>query len=154
MNFIRQWSDDELNELLLQSDEHFLRPRLQEFVQNVHAQTGHSAEFWERQERAIQQRISSPQKEKAKSLPRLIWAAATVVALAAFLMLQGGYERPNAPPVQVQTDAEADHELLMHVEEAIQSGGPAALEPAAMLAVEIGEHSVPRSDAIPKERTQ
>ena len=66
-----------------------------------------------------------------RRLPAVAWSA-----LAAMVLLAGWMvSRPVALPRQTQVDP--DHELLMAVERAVHNDGPAALDPAALLADEM-----------------
>ena len=62
----------------------------------------------------------------------LAWSALAAMVVLAGLML----ERASvAPPPRAQVDP--DHELLLAVERAVHNDGPAALDPAALLAEEM-----------------
>lgn len=148
MDIVRHLSDEELDDLLLESDEHCLRPALNAMSKEVDAETKRPEEFWERQEKAIRSRISSVEKKQhSRRLPTLAWIAATVMIVTGLLFL--AKNRPDTEAIQtpVETIVDSDHELLVHVEETMQSGGPEALEPAAMLAVEINQHAYLRRTA-------
>jgi len=141
MEMIRHLSDEELDDLLLNSDEHCLRPALQLMSEEVRTATAKPEEFWEKQEKAILSRTWGAEKERQTGwLPAMTWAAA-VAAIAVSALFFTVRSRPVTPGAQSQQQVYDDRELLVHVEEVVQSGGPEALEPAAMLAAEISEHA-------------
>jgi anti-sigma factor RsiW len=106
------------------------------------------ADFWERQQQAIARLPGSRQAAKP-TFPAFAWAGALALVLFALLLLGTG---PAPAPSQATYDP--DHQLLLEVEEAVNSGLPEALEPAALLAQEIGDHAETRSSSrSPKETT-
>jgi hypothetical protein len=95
-------------------------------------------EYWQKQHRTIWNQISTAQLAANNASPRLLWAGiAAVIALAISLLFAGS--RPE-PSQQVDSRNNSDHELLLAVERAVQLDGPEALEPAALLAREIGRN--------------
>ena len=107
-------------------------------------------EFWHRQRVAIRNRLNSAPPAKPR-LPHLAWGTAVVVLGIASLMLT----RTPHPATAVPVDGDSDHQLLVEVEEVLQSGGPISLEPAAFLAGEISENFQPvPTDPAPKEKHQ
>jgi len=92
-------------------------------------------DFWQRQQTAIRNLLGSPPAPQPLAFPRLAWAAAVVLLVTASLLLS----KTPAPPPQARNDA--DHELLIAVERALQNEGPAALEPATVLTREISQDS-------------
>ena len=136
MEIIRHLSDDELLDLTIDSDRRSLRQTLEALPDWGHASTEHSEEFWQKQREAVWSRISSPQFQAQDRLAR--WSPALACsALAAIILLAGLIlsRAPTALPRETQIDP--DHELLLHVERAMHSDGPAALDPAALLAEEM-----------------
>lgn len=93
-------------------------------------------EYWNKQRREIWNRISAREERTTQVSPRLLWGALAVIATFAMLLLFQGSE----PQKQVHTQIDLDHELLLAVERAVQLDGPEALEPAALLAREIGRN--------------
>jgi hypothetical protein len=64
--------------------------------------------------------------------PRLAWSVVTaLVVLAGFMLDRGSLTPPH------RTQMDPDHELLLAVERAVYNDGPAALDPAALLAEEM-----------------
>ena len=99
----------------------------------------HSAErpeqFWQEQRGAVWSRIAPDRHPHDRMVRRplvLAWSALAAMVLLAGLMLD---RAPVAPPRKAQVDP--DHELLMAVERAVHNDGPAALDPAALLAEEM-----------------
>jgi hypothetical protein len=96
--------------------------------------------FWQSQQAAIQTRIASANSgslfSMRFSMQALARTGALVFLLSALAMLRTG---PNAVPVPAQTQSspDPDQELLVAIEQAVQSDGPASLEPAALLAEQI-----------------
>lgn len=87
--------------------------------------------FWQRQREAIGARVS----ETARLRPwkRLLWAtAAVVVVLLATVLVS---RRPAPSPAHARLDP--DDQLLLSVQQSIQSDLPQALQPAALLTQEM-----------------
>jgi hypothetical protein len=104
------------------------------------------ADFWQDQQFAIGRMLRTAQPLRP-ALPALAWAATFVLLLCGLLLLG------NSPvPAPVQTAADPDHQMLLEVEDALNSDVPEALEPAALLAQEIGSQMDTRSSShSPKE---
>jgi hypothetical protein len=102
--------------------------RLTTFAHEASEQPSH---FWLRQRAAIRSRIAIKEASK-KPWKGLLWLAGVAVLLLVSLITMN---RSVMPAPQNVTDP--DQELLMTVERTVQSGGPDALEPAALLAQEI-----------------
>ena len=135
MEIIRHLSDEELLDLTIESDWQALRHTLEALPEWVGASADEPEEFWRKQREAVWSRISSPQYRArdymVRWLPAVAWSA-----LAAMVLLAGWMvSRPVTLPRQTQVDP--DHELLMAVERAVHNDGPAALDPAALLADEM-----------------
>ena len=101
--------------------------------------------FWTRQRAAIRSRIAIEHAAK-RPLKRLILASALALVIVVMLIVKTS--SPPAPIPQAQIDP--DQELLISVERAIQSNGPEALAPAAVLAEEINS-AQSHSRRTPKE---
>lgn len=65
--------------------------------------------------------------------------ATATIAIATVLVLGGHIPRGRQTAPHAKVDP--DHELLIEVERTLQTGGPEALEPAALLAREIGQQA-------------
>ena len=98
-------------------------------------------DFWQQQQRAILTLIDSQRAQVLAAIPRLAFAAAAVILGIASLLLS------TAPDPAPQAKNDADHELLIAVERALQSDGPAALEPATLLTHEISQDTSLNSTA-------
>ncbi len=136
MEIIRHLSHDELTDLVIQSDQQALRPTLEALPEWARNSTERPEEFWQRQRGVIRSRISSldrhPQNRAVRRPLLLAWSVgATMVLLAGLMLDRASY----VPPPKAQVDP--DHELLMAVERAVHNDGPAALDPAALLAEEM-----------------
>ena len=95
--------------------------------------------FWQRQQAAIRSRIAVEQASR-RSWIGFAWATALSLILLATLALR---INPPLPPTAKPVDP--DQQLLVSVEQAIHSGVPEALEPAAMLADDISQMVEPTS---------
>ncbi len=114
--------------------------RLRDWVHELRSQGEEGAEFWEVQQNAIRTRLSPANTTRDSRSARVAWAmAAVALATATGLVVAGRRPEPEIAP-QVRVDP--DHELLLEVERSLQTGGPEALEPAALLAREIGQQTV------------
>jgi len=142
MEIIRHMSDEQRRELLLQSDQQALQPMLAALPEAAREAAERDEQLWDRQREAIWSRIRQHEKQQRRMAG--ILALAT---MAAMLMLSTYHvsrrAAPPAPSQAGQRPVDPDQELLMAVEDAVQSGGPAALEPAALLAEEINRHAKP-----------
>jgi len=136
MEIIRHLSHDELTDPVIESDQQALRSTLEALPEWARASTGQPEEFWRRQRDVIWSRISSLERHPRNRAVRrpllLAWSVMAAMVLLAGLMLD---RASYAPPPKAQIDP--DHELLMAVERAVHSDGPAALDPAALLAEEM-----------------
>jgi hypothetical protein len=136
MEIIRHLSNEELTDLTIESDQRSLRPALEALPEWARSSTERPEEFWQEQRSSVWSRISSSESAPATRVvrrsPLLAWSAvAALVLLAGFMLDRGSL----APPHKAQLDP--DHELLLAVERAVHNDGPAALEPAALLAEEM-----------------
>lgn len=136
MEIIRHLSTEELRDLAIDSDQRALRSTLESLPAWARASTERSEEFWQKQRSAVWSRIASPECNTGTRMIRrpLLLASAALAAmiLLAALML---WQAPKAQPQAAQVDP--DHELLLAVERAVHNDGPAALDPAALLAEEM-----------------
>ena len=113
--------------------------RLRDVILGLRNSGEEEGEFWTAQQRAIRAKIVS-QSAKPSSKGRVAWGLATATIAVATMLVLGG----QAPTSHTAPNAKVDpdHELLMEVERTLQTGGPEALEPAALLAQEIGQHAI------------
>jgi hypothetical protein len=114
---------------------------LREAVTGLRALGNEPQAFWSTQHAAIRVRIASAGTQTLRWWPRTAMAAASVMVVTACLLLGGG----TAPVPTPQAETDPDHELLVAIEQAMQTDGPAALVPAALLAEEINRHVKPVS---------
>ena len=87
--------------------------------------------FWERQ--AAQIRGACRQSRKQSRITAALVPSVVVLLLAAFGILQ---REPATPPVAITQPAvqvDQDHELLLAVEQVMQTDTPVALEPATLV---------------------
>jgi hypothetical protein len=136
MEIIRHLSNEELTDLTIESDQRSLRPTLEALPEWARASAERPEQFWQEQRSNVWSRIasseSSPSTRMVRRSPRLAWSIVTaLVVLAGFMLDRGSL----APPHRAQMDP--DHELLLAVERAVYNDGPAALDPAALLAEEM-----------------
>jgi hypothetical protein len=135
MEIIRHLSHEELIDLVIQSDQQALRPTLEALPEWARTSSERPEEFWQRQRDVIWSRISSVDRHPNRMVRRPLVLACSVVAvmimLAGLMLNRASY----VPPPKAQVDP--DHELLMAVERAVHNDGPAALDPAALLAEEM-----------------
>jgi hypothetical protein len=136
MEIIRHLSDDELMDLTIESDRQALRSMLESLPDWARTSTEQSEEFWQKQRQAVWSRISTPQfraqDRLARWSPALVWSALAAIVVLAGLILD---HAPATLPREAKVDP--DHELLLQVERAVNNDGPAALDPAALLAEEM-----------------
>lgn len=152
MEIIRHLSNEELTDLTIESDQRALRSTLEVLPEWARASTERPEEFWQEQRSIVWSRISSSVNPATSRLvrrsPLLAWSAVTALVLLAGLVLDHG---SLAPPHRAQPDP--DHELLLVVERAVNNDGPAALDPAALLAEEMVQDIAARPPIRKKEPT-
>lgn len=93
-----------------------------------------SRDFWEEQQAAIWKRILTGERRNLRWLPALAGGLAAVILAIGLLRSQPAARSPLGPEPQ----ADRDRQLLVQVEQLVESDGPEALEPAASLARQIG----------------
>ena len=135
MEIIQHLSHEELTDLVIQSDQQALRPLLDALPEWARTSSDRPEQFWQEQRGAVWSRIAldrHPHDRKVRHPLLLAWSALAAMVLLGGLMLD---RAPVAPPPKAQVDP--DHELLLAVERAVHNDGPAALDPAALLAEEM-----------------
>jgi len=140
MEIMRRLSREELSDLMLQSDQRSLGPALEKLPENASTMTEQPEEFWQRQRIAIWGRISDLERRSISRWP--LFAAAAGILIVAFFVAFSGHR----PVVTPQAKVDSDHELLLNVEQTMQSDGPDALQPAALLAQEMEQYGFSNSD--------
>jgi hypothetical protein len=147
MQLTRHLNNEELGEMIFASDQQHLQRTLDALPEIARAATEHPDAFWERQHAQIKKRIEAVQ-QRSSARTATAWAGAfAVVLLATFLLRSSPAPRPS------KAQGDPDQELLVAVEQSVQSGVPQALEPAALLADEInsGSQPIPASHRTYKE---
>ena len=139
---------DELADLQLASDEQKLRAELAALADWAGVAAERPEHCWQRQRVQIQGQIAKHGRRFTTG--RLAWAAALALVLVAGIMLNSA-SAPLQPQSQVAIDP--DHDLLIAVDQAVASGGPEALEPAALLAREMAQESQPISSSKEKKES-
>jgi len=139
MQLKRHLSSEERSETTSTSNQQHLRQTLSVLPVWARAATEHPDTFWEQQHKEIRKRIAAgPVRSSTPTVP--VWVGALAMVLLAIFLL---HSSPTQPSSKAQSDP--DQELLVAVEQTVQSGVPQALEPAAMLADEISNSSQPIS---------
>jgi hypothetical protein len=144
MQLMRQLNDEELTDLLLENDERELLPLVETLPDSLRCATERPEWFWKRQQAEIRGRLA---KRQRWFRPAITWAATMALFVLAVLLLRGS----PAAPVQ-QAHADTDQELLVAVEQVVQSDVPYSLEPASLLADEINGGATPQSYTAQKEK--
>jgi hypothetical protein len=137
MQLTRHLSSEELSEIVFASDQQHLQRTIGALPEWARAAAEKPDAFWDRQQAEIKKRIDAVQ-QRSSMRTATAWAGAfAVVLLATFLLRSSPAPRPS------NAQADPDQELLVAVEQSVQSGVPQALEPAALLADEINGGSQP-----------
>jgi len=132
MKLVEQLRDEELTDLLLESAEREMQKFFAGAAQSLRTAAERPEWFWHRQRGGVHERIAASQR----SWPALtaVWAGAAALLVLAFALLRG---TPAPQPVQAQAQTDSDQQLLVGVEQVMQSEVPEALAPSALLASEI-----------------
>lgn len=132
---LQHLNNDELTDLSLGSDEQALQPVREALSSWNRASADRPEEFWAKQRTAVWNKIGSRKQGAVQQrLPVLAWSAALLVLALSPLLIQ------HKPAVSSQsTQADPDAALLAQVQAEIDTEGPASLQPAQMLAEEIGK---------------
>jgi len=147
MQLIRHLKDEELTDLLLEADQRELQQTLAAVPNQLRLRTERPEWFWQKQQAAIRERVGATRSPAWRLLPAC--AGALGVAVLATTLLDHG-RRPAPPAPQAQNVS--DQELMIAVEQAVQTDVPDALAPAALLADEISNaQSGSASNRFPKE---
>jgi hypothetical protein len=147
MQLTRHLSNEELSEMIFDSDLRHLRRTLEALPEWARAAADRPDAFWERQQVEIRKRIArAPQRSSTQTVTA--WAGAFAIVLLAIFLLS---DSPATRSSRTQNDP--DQALLVAVEQTVQSGVPLALEPAAMLAEEINNsYPISMSHRVSKEK--
>jgi hypothetical protein len=142
MEIVGHMSDEQRREMLLESDQQALQPVLDGLPKAAREAAERDELLWDRQREAIWSRIRQHEKQQRR-LAGVLTLATTAAMLMVSTYLVSRRAAPPAPAHARQQTVDPDQELLMAVEDAVRNGGPAALEPAALLAEEINRHAKP-----------
>ena len=139
MKITQQVNNEELSEIISGSGERSVQREFVDLPDALRFAVQRPETFWQSQQAAIETRIASGNSGSLFSLRfsmrALTRSFAVALLLFAFALLKTG---PNVVPVpQTQSSPDPDQELLVAIEQAVQSDGPASLEPAALLAEQI-----------------
>jgi hypothetical protein len=147
MQLIRHLKDEELTDLLLEADQRELQLTLAAVPRQLRLSSEQPEWFWQKQQAAIRQRLGATRHLAWRLLP----ACAGVLGVAVLGTTLLYHARPAAPPA-AQAQSVSDQELMIAVEQAVQTDVPDALAPAALLADEISKsQSGSASNRFPKE---
>jgi len=137
MQLTHHLRSEEKSETIFNKNQQHLRQTLAALPVWALTSTEHPDAFWEWQHKEIRNRIAAG--PVPSSTPTVaVWVGALAMVLLAVFLL---HSNPTPPSSKAQSDP--DQELLIAVEQTVQSGVPHALEPAAMLADEISSSSQP-----------
>jgi|GraSoi2013_100cm_1033763.scaffolds.fasta_scaffold02249_4 hypothetical protein len=136
MKIFQQLNNEELPEVILGSGQRWLQRQVGDLPDALRSAVQRPETFWQSQQAAIQSRIASGSRVSLFSMRALAQTCALALALFALALLRTG---PGSVPIPAQTQSspDSDQELLVAIEQAVQSDGPASLEPAALLAEQI-----------------
>jgi hypothetical protein len=101
-------------------------------------------DFWQRQRNVIQDRVAVAEQPRGRRVTPLAWAALAATIAFGTLWLNDSEKPVHPQQSQIQVD---DQELMIAVERAVQSDVPEALEPASLLAQEIGQAHTTHSNS-------
>jgi hypothetical protein len=147
MQLIRHLKDEELTDLLLEADQRELQQTLAAVPNQLRLSTERPEWFWQKQQAAIRERVGARRHHAWRLLP----ACAGVLGLAVVATTLLDHGRTPTPPAP-QAQSVSDQELMIAVEQAVQTDVPDALAPAALLADEISNsQSGSTSNRFPKE---
>jgi hypothetical protein len=152
MVITRHSSNEELMDLQLASDRQALEPTLAAFADRACAVAGRPDSFWQQQHAEIRRRIAQSENSSRRAPLHLAWASALALVLIATMLLSSG-PTPAPSPAATAGTSDADQQLLMAVEQVVQSSVPASLEPASLLTEEMGQAVQTSSPVRPKEMT-
>ena len=113
--------------------------RLRETAAVLKTATDRPQEFWDRQRAEIRNQIAATAAPPPTISRRLAWVPVLALVILASLLVTGG--TPAAPPDIAQARVDPDHELLLAVEQVMESNGPDALEPATYFIQQISQPS-------------
>lgn len=152
MVITRHSSNEELMDLQIASDRQALEPTLVAFVDRARAAADRPDSFWQQQHAEIRRRIAQSENSSRRAPLHLAWASALALMLIATMLLSIG-PTPAPSPAATAGTPDTDQQLLLAVEQVVQSSVPASLEPASLLTEEMGQAFHTSSPVRPKEIT-
>jgi hypothetical protein len=105
--------------------------------------TDQPQEFWDHQRLTIRTRLAHVPVQATFGIHRLAWVPMFAAVVLAALLVSGGTPAPKS--AQSQTAKDHDHELLVELEQVMQSNGPEALAPASYFVQEIRQETTRNS---------
>lgn len=133
---IVQQTNEESPAVICPNDHGFLQRQFGDLPDALRSAVQRPEAFWQSQQAAIQTRLASRSRMSWFSGRAIAQACALALLLFALALLRTG-PSPVPVPAQTQFSPDPDQELLVAIEQAVQSDGPASLEPAALLAEQI-----------------
>lgn len=130
MKFVRDLNNEQLIELLLKSDEQYVRRTFGTLAELTREAAEQPDGFWRLQQIQIRTKVSLMEKHSSRAVMTV--ASAVALMLLAFVLIKPDSRVAPASPL-----LDPDQALLISVEHAVRSDVPAALEPAALLSDEI-----------------
>jgi predicted anti-sigma-YlaC factor YlaD len=125
-----------------------LQKKLGALPEAVRSATDVPPYFWQRQQAAIRSRIAVEEASR-RSWRGFVWATVAALVLLAGLLLNS---TKTPPTTQVEIQPDPDQQLLVAVEQAVYSGVPESLAPAALLAEDIRLAVEPSASRNSKEK--
>jgi hypothetical protein len=113
--------------------------RLRETVGSLRTSANKPEEFWNQQRAAIRNQIATASMRTTHGFRWFVWVPAFAVMILAGLLVTGG--TPAPAPIQANVTEDPDHQLLIAVEQVMQSSGPDALEPATYFVQQIKQEA-------------
>jgi len=149
MKIIQHLSSSEMLDLQLDSDCQALGRELAALRNWKCTESERSEDFWDRQGASIRNRIAEGTVSR-HFLQSYACVGALALLLIVAIVLIGGAPL-SAPTATVQNTPDPDEQLLMAVEQTVQSDVPEALAPASLLAGEISQSNDSVSQISTKE---
>ena len=125
-----------------------LQKRLGALPETVRSATDLPHYFWQRQQAAIRSRIAVEEASR-RSWRGFVWATVAALIFLAGLLLNSA---KTVPTTQVEIQPDPDQQLLVAIEQAVYSGVPESLAPAALLAEDIRMAVEPSASRNSKEK--
>jgi len=134
-----------------QAERDHLEKALREFAGANREYAKRPEDFWEVQAARI--RAARRESDTKSQLTMALVPSVVVLLLAAFAVLGRAPDTRTTRPAAAVAQVDADHELLLEVERAIQTDTPRALEPATLM-VEESDGTLPLDPALRNKETR